>query len=366
MSYDTTIERERTERIVNHVRPEWELHGATPAEGGQHAVCHLDVGTPEGRRRCVLKATPPGMDPVCGDEARITRVIERHTTVPVPAVQGVIDDHPEFPTPLFLAADVPGENPHRTDGVELPEARVRTVARSTGRHLADLHALDAVDGFGFVGVEDGATLEGGRPAGDRGALLVESPVDSWTDYLADAVDGVLVRIEDTRFSDLRPTLQSTVFDLIDRLDGPRDPVLCRIDNSIDNLILESTGEVAAMLDWEFALAATPAYDLAFVAHSLAGGHWARIPGVGDHREAVREELFAGYREVGPERPVERYRRHERLYQLLVAVYAMDTFETWFDLFEPGADRREAAARSFRAEVESLCDRDRAGASGEFR
>jgi aminoglycoside phosphotransferase (APT) family kinase protein len=360
MNYDTTIERDRIEQIVSHVTPEWELREATPATGGHHAVYHLELDTGGGTGEFVLKATPPEKDPVCGEEARLLSLLDRHTEVPVPEVYGVADDHEALPTPLFLAAEVPGENPQRTGGGELSATEVRTVARSMGRHLASLHSIDAVDAYGPIGVQRSKRLDGERPTTDPEDLTVESPVETWTDYLTENVEGVLTALEDTRFAGMRSTVEPVLFERIDALEGPFEPALCRIDASVDNLVLDAGGEVAAQLDWEFQLAATPAYDLAFVEHSLAGGNWSLHPEGPDHREAVREGLLAGYREVGPQETVDRFRRHRGCYALLAETHTMINFDSWYDLFGPGDGRREDAADNLRELVRSLCGDDIAG------
>jgi Ser/Thr protein kinase RdoA (MazF antagonist) len=135
--------------------------------------------------------------------------------------------------------------------------------------------------------------------------------------------------------------------------------VARIDQSLDNLIVDpETTAVTGWLDWEFCVAATPAYDLAFVEHSLAGGHWAFLPDVPDHRETIRRGLREGYAETGPENVLEQARADGAYYALLAEAHAMTTFESWFadlDVVEASEEDLDAAAERLRERALTLAD-----------
>lgn len=352
MNYDRTIPRETITEMVQRIDPTWEVQAATPADDGHHAVYHLDVETATGRRQCVLKATPPGKEPTCDDEARLLAVLDAHTSLPVPEVLGVVDEHDRLPTPYFLATTLPGASYDRTELADFSPTAVERLARSTGRQLAALHGLDVVDAYGFVSVDADETLDGGRPDGDPGRIVVDDPTRSWTGYLASEVDRVFPGLEATQFGDLAPAVRTALDARIDGLSGPFDPVVARIDQSLDNVLLDpETSAVTGLLDFEFAIATTPAYDLAFVAHSLAGGHWQYVPEVPDRRETVRSALLDGYRTVGSARAVGQFRENGDCYRLLAAVHAMVNFEEWFDHIYDATDaQREGVASALRARV----------------
>ncbi|WP_436908014.1 phosphotransferase family protein [Halosimplex marinum] len=349
---DRTIPHAQITELLGRIRPTWTVESATPASDGSHVVYFLDVTTPEGPRECVLKATRRDQDPVCDDEARVLAVLGAHTDLPVPEVFGVVDDEPDLPTPAFLASVLPGANHSRTALPEFSPEAVRELGCSTGRLLAELHRFDAVDAYGFVGADRDASLDGGRPSTDPGQITVHDPTDDWTDYLRGEVDRLDDRLADTRFADLREEVVSALDALVDDLTGEFRPALCRIDQSLDNSLVDpESGAVTGLLDWEFAVAATPAYDLAFVEHTLAGGHWPLVPDQPDYSERIRAGLLAGYREAGPSHVVEQFRANRECYALLVEVHSMLNFDSWFDLRGIGSgDRREAAAEALRERV----------------
>lgn len=84
MQYDTTIPVGDIERMVEAVAPSWRLVDAGETTGGHHAVYRLTVETPDDTRQAYLKATPPAKEPTVDLEARLVRILERHTDVPVP------------------------------------------------------------------------------------------------------------------------------------------------------------------------------------------------------------------------------------------------------------------------------------------
>ncbi|MFC7140176.1 phosphotransferase family protein [Halosimplex aquaticum] len=352
---DRTIPDAQITELVERVEPTWRVEDATPAEDGHHVVYFLDVATPEGTREVVLKGTPSGQSSSCDDEARLLAVLDDHTDLPVPEVLGAVDDADGLPTPAFLATALPGGNYSRTALVEFSTERVRELARSTGRLLAELHRLDAVDAYGFVGVAADERLDGGRPSADLDQIVVHDPTESWTDYLRGEVERLDDHLADTRFADLRRTVLSAVGARIDDLAGEFDPVLARVDQSLDNSLVDpDTGRVTGLLDWEFCVAATPAYDLAFVEYTLVGGHWRLLPEGPDHRAAIREALVEGYGAAGPDHVVEQFRANRECYAPLVRAHEMANFAAWFD--GVGADfdhRRDEAARRLRAEIDRI-------------
>lgn len=356
MNYDREISRDQIDRAVQIIEPSWRVAEATPAADGHHVVYHLDVETETGHRECVLKGTPPGKPPACGDEARMLAILDAYTSLPVPEVYGVIDERDGLPTPLFLASTLPGTNPSRTDVAGLSEAAFERIARSTGRHLADLHALEAVDAYGFVDVEAAETLDGARPCADLDRIAVADPVADWREYVASSAEEAVAGLEATRFADVESDVRPVLEARIDALSGEFEPVVARIDQSLDNSLVDpETDEVSGLLDWEFCVAATPAYDLAFVEHSLSDGIWSAVPGVPDYRETVRAGLLEGYHEAGDPRVLEQFHDNYGCYALLAEVHAMLNFDDWFDLIDAPDDQREAAAAGLRRRVEEVIE-----------
>lgn len=215
------------------------------------------------------------------------------------------------------------------------------------------HAVDAVDAFGFL-TYDGPPLSGGVPAGDFPSVAVVEPTPGWRERLDGWAQDTLPDIEDTRFADVIPEVRPVLTSQVDAVEGPFEPALARVDQSIEN-VLVADGELTAWIDWEFTIAATPAYDLCCVAWSLAGGPYQSDPDVPDRRPLVREALFEGYADApvhgerSPAAIVEQARANRACYELLSTLRSMEHIEGWFELFDLG-DQVDRAARDLRAEL----------------
>jgi aminoglycoside phosphotransferase (APT) family kinase protein len=347
MQYDTTLTRDELERMTATIAPSWRIRDATPTAAGHHPVYNLTVESPEREFECYLKATPHERAPSVNREARLLAILGRHTGIPVPTVYGLVDEHDTLPAPFTLLEAMPGDVTSPTGVGSVPDDRLRSAARDTGRYLADLHALDAVDAFGFL-TADGPTLHGGQPSGDPGTVTVAEPTPDWQEQLRDWATGTLGDLRETRFADVAPEAEPVLGSLIDDVEGDPEPVVARIDSALDNTLL-ANGEVRAMLDWEFTIAATPAYDVVCVTESLAGGLSLYAPGCPDRRDLVREAILAGYRERGSDTVVEHLRANRECYELLSALRSMTHLEPWYQLFDI-EDQIDHAASSLRREV----------------
>lgn len=347
---NTTLETDELHRLLNELRPEWELATATatPSEAGQHAIYRLTVETPAGTRKCYLKATPSGSDSTIDLEARILAVLDAHTTLPVPTVYGALDARDELPAPAVLLEAMDGRSQSRIEPAALSERTHRRIARQTGRHLGELHALDAVDGFGFL-TPDGPDLRGEQPSGDTETVTVVDPRTDWRACLREWTDGTIGGLRETRFADLMPTARQRMDDEIAALTGPFEPSLARIDNSLENVLL-AEGSLTAMLDWEFAMAATPAYDVVHTAASLAGGPFVFAPSVTDRREQVFEAVLAGYGERDLGATESQIRANRECYETLFALRAMANLPGWYRMVDLEAAVDDAAAR-LRTEID---------------
>lgn len=328
---DPTTRRKRTrrttiERMVETIRPDWRVRDARPAEDGMHLVYHLGVETPDGTRECVLKATPAGGPVQNHTGARILGILDAHTSIPVPEVYGVVDDHPDLPAPFFLMASVDGRAIRRAEMDGVPAETFAWLARETGRHLAELHDLDATDRFGVVTANPARPLDGDPPAGSLDDVVVTGGTTDWREYVRSSAEDALEGLAETEFEDLVSPARERIDGMVDDLAGPFDPALGHVDNQPANLLFdEERRSVTGVLDWGFTLSVTPAYDLAFAEHSLAGGPWWFVPSTPDHSTRIREAMAEGYRAVGPERVVEQYRDHGDCYGLLAALHSANHF-----------------------------------------
>lgn len=317
----------------------------------------LDLDAPGGPDETVLKATTPGDHPMAHAEARLLGILAAETDVPVPEVYGAVDDHPDLPTPYLLMERLPGETIYRPEMVDLPADALRWIARESGRHLADLHRIRDLEGFGSVGPNLDRPLAGGRPSGDLGSVRVADPTADWPTWLHQAAENGLSDLESTRFADLVSEVGPVVHDRIDDLGRSPpgtafEPTLAHVDNQIANLLLDrDRRSITGVIDWSFTLAATPAYDLAFAERSLAGGPWWYVPAIPDRESLVREALLEGYRETGSEAAIGEFREHGDLYRLFACLFSAFHFEDRLRMDGASESAIEAAARRHRAVFE---------------
>lgn len=351
MNFDRTLSTDAITKGVQLIEPTWNVVDATSAEHGHHIVYFLNLATEDGKQQAVLKATPDGKSPVCGKEARMQAILDTHTAIPVPEIFGVVDEHDDLPAPFLLQSHLNGKN-HQGDIIQkFSTSDVERLARSTGHYLAELHSLNAVDTFGIVGIESTATLTGQRPSSDLNQIVVDDATDSWKSYVDDSATQLIAALEDTRFADEQGRIEPVAEVYAESLAGGFKPVVTRIDHSIDNLLLNpETSEVSGMLDWEFCVAATAAYDLVFVVHSMVDGFWSMLPDAPDHRETAQTSLLAGYKERGSSRIIEQFHANKKCYNLLVDLHSMVNFDDWFDLIGIDDRRRDHAADQLRARL----------------
>jgi len=337
--------------MVHTVNPEWSVTDHTPAKGGYLPVHLLSINTPSGPTRIVLKASPDDHGHGIDTEARIFRILDAHTSIPVPEVYGAVDEHDTLPSPYFLMEYIPGTTIERPELHTVSKEVLEHVARASGRYIAELHTLRAVDAYGFLRRNPETTLKGERPPTSVTQLQVVDPVSAWQTQVRAWTDGTLDGVEDSRFADLLPDITPVLHERIDQLDRSFEPVLGHIDNSLENVRHNpETGEITAMLDWAFSLAVTPGYDLVLVEESLNGGQWRLLPDSPDYTGVIRPALLDGYCTVRSDVLRQELDDHRDLYELLSLARSMNNIETWLgsETFQGATDEQvEAAGETIR-------------------
>lgn len=340
------------ETMVQLAEPSWEVQTVTRADRGFCTVYRVVVAGGGESRELYLKASPDGQPWGLPVEARIQAVLDARTSIPVPEVICVVDDHEEFPTPFYLMSALPGEEVPYERVCRLEDDILRRLARETGRYLAELHAVPGVEHFGHVR-HDGPVMTGGRPDGEPGTLTVGEPHDDWKTYLQKRVTEEVDRHADSRFSDLTPELDRAFEAGIGNLEEPFVPVLGRNDHGLHNLLIDpETGSITAMLDWGYTLAVPAAFDFEFAVYLFSGAFLAGLPDVSDRRPLVREAMLSGYRRTAPDR-VGTVSTPEPLYEALAMVRIMNDFH---HLDVP--DGTESAVMDrIRSDLRALLDQD---------
>ena len=264
---DAEVPADEVRAMVESLKPAWEVESITRSPHGTDFVAFLDVQTPEGSRRTVLKATTAGLVPpeIARAEPRLLELVGRETDIPVPEVYGFRDDHESYPEPYYLMEYVPGENYEDDPGRLSPAAQERIV-REAGRNLAELHELGPLPAVGMVGVQDGEltvldTDDHPRYEDTREKVLAgcESTLDNLEEggFFPDLAD------DPERFVDLVPELRALVRERIPALPEPDPPTYCHMDYRYGNLLVDpDTGATRAVIDWARLSAADPAQNLA--------------------------------------------------------------------------------------------------------
>lgn len=345
-------------RMVELVEPAAELQETTPAEAGFSPVSLVTVETDGERREWVLKAAPDEEDTGVATDARIQALLGARTSIPVPTVLGVVDEHPALPTPFYLMEAMPGSDVGYEEVGWLADDVLRTTSRQIGAALGELHRLDAVESFGLVTADPAPTLTESRPSGSVTHLGVLDGEDTWEGWVEAWVDRELDRHADSPFDDLTPALEDWCRSALDAVARPHSPVLGRNDHGFHNLLIDrETGDVTAMLDWAYTLAVSPSFDFEYAAYLFSGAFLSGIPEVPDRRELVRAAMLEGYRATAPDL-VEGVASPSPLYELLAAMRVMNDFEQLRPRLPDGTD--DAVTAGIRDDVASMLDREPVG------
>lgn len=259
--------------MVATLVPDWRVEAIDRAAHGTDLVAVLNVATPNGPDRAVLKATTAGfVDPVVARaEPRLLERLADATDIPVPAVYAFRDAHPDYPAPFYLMSYETGENfEDRVD--TLDQGARETVLREAGEHLADLHRLGPLPAYGTVGVRDGnltvLETDGYQRYDDfRAKLLADA--EETLESLKDGGFFPELATEPDRFADLVAPLREYLREVVPALPEPAPPRYNFWDYRYGNLLLDpETGETQAVLDWANLSAADPAYNLTKVEGTL--------------------------------------------------------------------------------------------------
>lgn len=360
MSDDWAVSPAVVSEMVTTVSPAAAVDEVRPAEGGHLPVYHVTLTTPDGPRDWVLKVAPDGDGHGVDAEGRLLSLVNDRTSIPAPTVVGAVDAHDVLPTPFFVMAAADGERVPKREIGSLSDAALETLARESGRHLADLHSVAGPAGYGLVDVDRSASLTGERPSVAPDQLTV-SPLqggsaavaETWPAVLRAWTETALERHGATRFGDLTEAVGATLRERVDSLEGPFPPVLGRVDHGLHNVLLDpETGAVTGVIDWGFTLSVPAAYDLACVEANLATDPWSVHPETPNRRAAVGTALLDGYRERGRSAVVDRYGDHRSTYELLALVRGMTQLDSAPETTMPGATpaQVDAAAAAYRETV----------------
>ncbi|WP_415379903.1 phosphotransferase family protein [Halosimplex sp. TS25] len=316
------------ERMVAAVDEGWRVGEAIAIDDGGNETVAVTVETDNGVRECVLKATDEedGGGNLAA-EAKLLRLLGAETSVPVPEVYGVVDDHPDLPTPLFLMERIDGKA-LPTDASAVPDEEMVAYVRQVGRSLGEVHGLDAFDGYGpVVDAErvDPADVGGARLLAREYGLALDDPHDTWASRLPATAEWMLDRLESTRFGDLVPELREAIDRRRPGLDLSGTPVIARIDHHPGNLAVDRESRtVTGLLDWGLARTTHPEYELVCAEQGFCGTDSFDS----ERRERIRTALYEGYDETAELPSADGFAERRRLHRLVFLASNMTWVSRW--------------------------------------
>ncbi len=215
-----------------------------------------------------------------GREHRIISALAP-TDVPVAPTLGLCTDEAVNGAPFYVMAHVDGLVLRDTAAAEAVSPEVRAAAgRSVARTLAKIHAVDPdAVGLGDLGRKDG--------------------------YIARQLKRWSGQFEASRTREV-PEVDEAYARLLAGIPEQGAAAIVHGDYRLDNCMVDATGEVIAVLDWEICTLGDPLADLGLlmVYWSEPGDPYAALPGAATTLEGFpsRAELVAEYEAAGG-RPV---------------------------------------------------------------
>lgn len=301
--------------IIDTAFPDAAIATITQYDGGEtHDVFRVEF---DNRDPVALKYSEEGTERLRRDTAALRYVAEQ-TTVPVPEVLDFGG------TPVYLVMEsLSGETTPQLRDFE--PAAATAYIETAGRLLGELHT-DVT--FESVGRLDGTA---------RGELRLETAQD-WATLYEELKQATASELAGTRFEESAATAMDALPDVVGCF-TVEQPVLAHCDFGPNNVFRD--GEtVTGVIDWEWCLAADPAYDLARAERLFRR----------ETDDGTREALLRGYRRVRP--VLERYEERTELYSAYETLSAMSSFDSWRpddseDAAEIATTLREALASGYK-------------------
>jgi aminoglycoside phosphotransferase (APT) family kinase protein len=275
-----------------------------------------------------LKLSPFELEPV------VLGLVAERTSVPVPGVVA-FDSSPDGDLdPYLVLEQVPGRN--LDDVGQTPELMERVLSEA-GAHLASLHDLRTFDMFGDLSASDED-------------VTVDAATDQYPEWFETQIDRRLDLVDVTRFEDLVPDLEAFFDERPGRVADDAEPVLIHDDFRPGNVLVgDDDPVIAAVIDWESAAVATPAYELAKTEYLFVERRFEEEA----TRQSLRETLYDAYAEVAGRDLRDAVARNRRTYYLYTVVWELGRFPL-VEQALPESELEEPEAR-YRREIGGLLD-----------
>ena len=281
------LSTEDVENVLRPVLPNVKVVEVTPTSGGL-ANTNLKIRVAGDEQALLLRffVRDPG---AVGKEFRLLNLVKERAATPVCRHFAV--DNPVTGHPYILMQWVDGERLERVV-CSLGPDETKHLGESLGKALAGIHSFE-FDKAGFFG----ENLQIAAPMEMSGAGLLAYTIACLTNPLVEQrLDHDFVK-RTIRFVDRENVL-------LDEWAG--NPCLTHCDFNSSNILVNATAgfwEVAAVLDWEFAISGTPFFDFGNLLRAPVG----EIPG-------MEEAVANGYKNAGGKLPPQ-WRRMSKLTDL---------------------------------------------------
>lgn len=278
-----------TARIIETSFPDATVQKTEEFDGGEtHTVISVEFTD---REPVVLKYTNGGEDRLRRDCAALRQVSEQ-TQVPVPDVL-------TFGSDYFVVESLSGETTPQLR--EFTDTQASAYIEAAGELLGILH-------------RDAQFESVGRLEGTPNGQLRHEPADSWPSLYESLKRETAGELVGTRFEEAATEAVSALEEMAEHFTVDQ-PVFAHCDFGPNNVFRAGDG-VSGIIDWEWCLAADPAYDIARAERLFRR----------DADDGTRDALLAGYRRV---RPVpEGYTWRAERYIAFETLAAMCSFESW--------------------------------------
>ncbi|MFB6189799.1 MAG: phosphotransferase family protein [Halapricum sp.] len=323
------------EAVLEESGPDYEDFSYEQPTGGSQTDVYLVTLNYRGEAYEVVVKFQPENGNTFALEPYLHEYVADRTSIPVPRILVFKEDPEQNVPPYFVTERMEGESlSDKFDGLDT-DLRSRIMTQ-VGAILGELHSTIAFEGFGHFGLDDGR-------------LVVENLTWDWREFFGDLTSDHVDRLASTPFDDLQKPARRGLDRAIDSIPTTATPRLVHDDFRPANLMYDPEADqpIAAVLDWQNALAGHPEYNVAQTEFLFVDSVF-RDPEV---CSALREKLYEGYREYHEFPMDDGYEDRRPLYQLSTLLWRMAGFETAFS--DAGGLAEARAKAYYREQFERL-------------
>lgn len=232
--------------------------------------------------------------------------IRTSTTVPIPEVLSITHTHPDRLTPYYIQEYIEGDYPTESTPINY--------SYTLGSSLAELHNMEVSEtDIGWLQY----TPTNGFTIVDDHTTYTDVYIDLYEEYLTDI--STMNRFK--HLTDLLGLFQTS----IEKYSFHSFKSYCHTDIKAENILVDESGEITAILDWETPLVGNPLYDIVYAQMRAID----KIDLTEDHQEAFKSgyESTTTY-DITFDDPEIEYQLE--LHRLLFLMQEMANFNEWYE------------------------------------